>query len=69
MPVEGRTHIPVVDHKKCNHCRMCRLLCPDLAMTLNEEKGQIQIDLDFCKGCGICVAFCPKEAIKMKLEK
>jgi len=38
-------------------------------MTLNEETGQIEIDLDFCKGCGICVAFCPKEAIKMKLEK
>ncbi len=69
MPVEGRTHKPVVNHKKCNHCRMCRLLCPDLAMTLNEKKGQIQIDLDFCKGCGICEAFCPKEAIKMELEK
>jgi len=40
-----------------------------LAITLNEEKGQIQIDLDFCKGCGICVAFCPKEAITMELEK
>jgi pyruvate ferredoxin oxidoreductase delta subunit len=48
---------------------MCRLLCPDLAMTLNEETGRIEIDLDFCKGCGICVAFCPKEAITMKLEK
>ncbi len=69
MPVEGRTYIPVVDEQKCNKCRMCRLLCPDLAMTLNEEKGQIQIDLDFCKGCDICVAFCPKEAITMKLEK
>ncbi len=61
--------MPVVEHKKCNQCRMCRLFCPDLAITLNEEKGQIQIDLDFCKGCGICAAFCPKEAIKMELEK
>ena len=69
MPVEGRTHMPVVDHKTCNQCRMCRLLCPDLAITLDEEKGRIQIDLDFCKGCGICEAFCPKEAIKMKLEE
>ena len=69
MPVEGRTHMPIIEHGKCNQCRMCRLLCPDLAMTLNEETGRIEIDLDFCKGCGICVAFCPKEAIKMELEK
>jgi len=48
---------------------MCRLLCPDLAITLNEKTGQIEIDLDFCKGCGICVAFCPKDAIEMELEK
>ncbi len=61
--------MPIIEHGKCNQCRMCRLLCPDLAMTLNEETGRIEIDLDFCKGCGICVAFCPKEAIKMKLEK
>ncbi len=61
--------MPIIEHGKCNQCRMCRLLCPDLAMTLNEETGQIEIDLDFCKGCGICVAFCSKEAIKMKLEK
>ncbi len=61
--------MPIIEHGKCNQCRMCRLLCPDLAMTLNEETGQIEIDLDFCKGCSICVAFCPKEAIEMKLEK
>jgi len=69
MPVEGRTYVPVVAHNKCNQCRMCRLLCPDLAMTLNEKTGQVEIDLDFCKGCGICVAFCPKEAIRMELER
>ncbi len=61
--------MPIIEHGKCNLCRMCRLLCPDLAMTLKEETGQIEIDLDFCKGCGICEAFCPKEAIKMKLEE
>ena len=69
MPVEGRTHIPLIEHEKCNRCRMCRLLCPDLAITLNEGTGRVEIDLDFCKGCGICVAFCPKEAIDMRLEK
>jgi pyruvate ferredoxin oxidoreductase delta subunit len=26
------------------------------------------IDLDYCKGCGICAAICPKGAIQMVLE-
>jgi len=70
MPVEGRTHIPIVEHEKCSpKCRMCRLLCPDLAVTRNEATGKIEIDYDFCKGCGICVAFCPKGAIRLELEK
>ncbi len=69
MPVEGRTHIPKIDHEKCNQCKLCRLLCPDLAITKDGSKGQIVIDYDYCKGCGICEAFCPKGAIKMVLEE
>jgi len=45
------------------------VLCPDLAITKNGSKGQIEIDYNYCKGCGICAAFCPKGAIKMALEK
>jgi len=26
-------------------------------------KGYIQIDREFCKGCQVCISFCPKEAI------
>jgi len=26
-------------------------------------KGTIEIDQEFCKGCRICVAFCPQGAI------
>jgi len=25
--------------------------------------GKIQIDIERCKGCGLCVAVCPKKAI------
>jgi len=28
MPVEGRTHIPIVDHEKCNTCGVCVRCCP-----------------------------------------
>lgn len=69
MPVEGRTHIPLVDYTRCSRkCKLCRLLCPDLAITRNGQ-GKIEIDYDYCKGCGICAAICPKEAIKMAVEE
>ena len=27
--------------------------------------GKITIDNEFCKGCGFCVEFCPKDTINM----
>jgi Pyruvate/2-oxoacid:ferredoxin oxidoreductase delta subunit len=45
------------------------LFCPDLAITLSESEGRIVIDLGYCKGCAICVEFCPREAIEMELEQ
>jgi pyruvate ferredoxin oxidoreductase delta subunit len=68
MPVEGRTHIPIIDKEKCNKCKLCQLLCPDLAVTRNGSSGEIVIDYDYCKGCGICAEMCPKEAVRMELE-
>lgn len=29
----------------------------------------LEIAPDWCKGCGICVAFCPKNALELKKEK
>lgn len=33
------------------------------------EKRVLKIDLAWCKGCGICVAFCPKGALELVDEK
>jgi 2-oxoglutarate ferredoxin oxidoreductase subunit delta len=29
----------------------------------NKPPAEIIIDTDWCKGCGICVAFCPKKVL------
>lgn len=31
----------------------------------NKSPAEIHIDTDWCKGCGICVAFCPKNVLVM----
>lgn len=50
---------------RCESCNLCRLFCPDLRITRDKNSGEIEIDYDFCKGCGICAFVCPKGAIKM----
>jgi pyruvate ferredoxin oxidoreductase delta subunit len=40
------------------------MYCPDAA--INED---LEVDLDFCKGCGICAEECPKKAITMVREE
>lgn len=53
----------------CYYCEVCELLCPDLAITRNKETNRIVIDLDYCKGCGLCVHYCPHNAIKMVVDE
>ncbi len=53
----------------CTWCDVCRLLCPDLCITRDPGTGAVVIDLEYCKGCGLCAHFCPKGAITMVIEK
>lgn len=64
---------PVIDHTKCipsvknkPACFLCWLYCPEGVV-----KGSIpvEIDLDYCKGCGICAEECPAKAISMVREE
>jgi 2-oxoglutarate ferredoxin oxidoreductase subunit delta len=32
------------------------------------KKREVQIHREWCKGCGICVAFCPKEVLVLDDE-
>ncbi|MGC9543492.1 NAD(P)-binding protein [Streptomyces sp. UG1] len=53
----------------CFECDNCYGVCPDNAITkLGPGKG-FAIDLDYCKGCGLCAAECPAGAIEMVPEE
>lgn len=52
----------------CNQCDNCRLFCPDLAVKRDESPRGRRIDYDYCKGCGICVVECPRNAMRLEEE-
>jgi NADPH-dependent glutamate synthase beta subunit-like oxidoreductase len=54
----------------CFACDNCYGVCPDNAVMKLDPPGSYayEIDLDYCKGCGICVKECPCGAIEMVPE-
>ncbi|MDI6753268.1 MAG: NAD(P)-binding protein [Thermodesulfobacteriota bacterium] len=53
----------------CNLCDNCYIYCPDVAILKQGEDGPNVIDYDHCKGCGICVEECPRDAMVMEEER
>jgi 2-oxoacid:acceptor oxidoreductase delta subunit (pyruvate/2-ketoisovalerate family) len=53
----------------CFECDNCYGMCPDNAITKLGPGNRFEIDYDYCKGCGICVAECPAGAITMEPEE
>lgn len=66
---DWRSQRPIWDSEKCIHCLICFIYCPDSSIKVNSEGKMTGIDLDYCKGCGICAEECPKQAIYMEIEK
>lgn len=48
----------------CNQCGQCELFCPDQSIRLNGV--DLEVDLYYCKGCGICANECPRGVITME---
>jgi 2-oxoacid:acceptor oxidoreductase delta subunit (pyruvate/2-ketoisovalerate family) len=53
----------------CFGCDNCYGVCPDNAVLKVDEGDGYEFDLDYCKGCGICVQECPCGAIEMIPEE
>jgi NADPH-dependent glutamate synthase beta subunit-like oxidoreductase len=49
----------------CFGCDNCYGVCPDNAVLKVDADDGYAFDLDYCKGCGICVTECPCGAIEM----
>ncbi len=70
---DWRSLRPVINHSKCipsvknrPACYLCWLYCPE---GIVKTGIPVEIDLDYCKGCGICAEECPPKAIDMVIEE
>ncbi|MDD5169131.1 MAG: FAD-dependent oxidoreductase, partial [Syntrophales bacterium] len=53
----------------CNQCDNCWLFCPDVAVIRGRDMENRHIDFDYCKGCGLCAAECPRNAVTLSEEE
>ncbi len=51
----------------CNACDNCWVFCPEAAV--KRVGGVYHLNLDFCKGCGICAHECPRGVISLCEEE
>ncbi len=50
----------------CTRCDTCLLFCPE--GIIRRQGDGYWIDGEYCKGCGMCVAECPRRAMEMTTE-
>lgn len=51
----------VFDLDECTGCQMCMDICPQDAVSMQDDEPQL--DAQKCDGCGLCVEECPAGAI------
>ncbi len=62
-----RIYKPTLDQKKCVKCLRCWIFCPEGCIKRKKDDS-VEIDYDYCKGCGVCANVCPVKAIEMERE-
>ncbi|NVM56535.1 MAG: DUF362 domain-containing protein [Desulfobacterales bacterium] len=58
---------PKVSEKKCEGCGECVEYCAQEAISLVDEKSEI--DPKKCVGCGECIIICPNQAIQIQWDQ
>ena len=53
----------------CNQCDNCQLFCPEIAVIRDHNSQGRHINYDYCKGCGLCVVECPRNAMALEEER
>ncbi len=56
--------VATVDGEKCAACLTCVRVCPYEVPVIN-AKGEAEIEVARCQGCGACAAECPAKAIEL----
>ncbi|MEW6071191.1 MAG: 2-oxoacid:acceptor oxidoreductase family protein [Planctomycetota bacterium] len=49
----------------CTRCDTCLVYCPEGIIRRRTADSGYEIDYTYCKGCGLCVEECPREAMTM----
>ena len=62
----SRNMRPVLDKEKCVMCSLCWIYCPEGC--IDRSKGFMEINMTYCRGCGICAVECSKNAYEMIRE-
>jgi Pyruvate/2-oxoacid:ferredoxin oxidoreductase delta subunit len=52
----------------CNQCDNCFIFCPDTSVIRDKDHQGRHINYDYCKGCGLCVVECPRNAMSLGEE-
>lgn len=61
-----RVFRPVFDSAACKQCWACYDYCPEGVISKSDD-GPV-VNLETCKGCGVCATECRFDAIKMERE-
>ncbi len=62
-----RSMRPIWDKEACTNCMLCWMYCPDSSVRVADGE-MTGIDLDHCKGCGVCVSECKFNALELISE-